>query len=370
MFLKKLLICAVVFLIIVSSNNLVKAETNETQKEGNVNGVSDGVVISDTERNRLKELGYIDDYINNMTEEQYNATKEEAVLDTQVVTEFIKTTEYFEDENWVNEENPEVIDTEQEILTQAEFNEEVSELKENTQEILEDDSKAAQSIKQKALSNDSVSLFAVADDGGLASSTTGTNSNSNYKKLTITIKKLTSNTFLLTAKMDWKKVPANRLKDIISVAWDSTDDYNYILSSLYGTQVATGVNPWNGKKKVITYTYDRVNEANLWDVNKTGISLVQNLKDDWDVYEVQDIVQTMQVKLEKDTTWNTKWLNAGAVYMHQTKNVSFGVDSFSIGATGGTSGVDGSLEISFKAPEVKKSFDTQFKAYAQLRLKW
>ncbi|NRG30085.1 hypothetical protein HRF69_23685 [Bacillus circulans] len=79
------------------------SEANETQIENNVNIFSDGVVISDEERNRLKELGYIEDYINNMMEEQYYATtKKEAVLDTQVVTEFTKTIEYFEDDVFIN----------------------------------------------------------------------------------------------------------------------------------------------------------------------------------------------------------------------------------------------------------------------------
>lgn len=151
------------------------------------------------------------------------------------------------------------------------------------------------------------------------------NDSSKYKTLKLEITEKSPDRYLLEATLIWKKIPSMRGKDIMSISFENDGkDYAFIKPTIKAQQTYSAYGHPKVKKETFQYTLS--DEPAKFIVTRTGIAIIQDLKDNletWDNYlYVYEIKQTIQCELIVEKENNTKFLTSSAGYLHRVTDES------------------------------------------------
>ncbi|WP_146547656.1 hypothetical protein [Rummeliibacillus suwonensis] len=231
--------------------------------------------LSEKEIERLGNLGFTKDEIENMSKEEYEMNKN---LDGEVVSESVKYVKVIEDTtsnrnslNYTNKNpNFQVIE-----LSEDQYNKEVAETSFNT------------------FSSDDKST--------------------SYKKMVTTITKLSSVSFRVKNSVTWSKIPLTRNIDVSGIGINSSYWFPR-KDSEYGKQNWKTLDYFGTyRNRDATYTTD----SNKWKKGTGGYALKMNLPNN-DSYFTEDVVElSSYMYYTVYTETSTKHLDAYGQYAHQ-----------------------------------------------------
>ncbi|XZF77588.1 hypothetical protein ACSBO6_08605 [Bacillus sp. AL-1R] len=383
----------------VSASNTFAESTNYI-----TNKQATSLTTSDIEY--LKNLGFTEDYIQQkLTQSELNLLKNERVVSQNTTEKYIKTTEVYDEKTKKNK----AVDIE---LSKQEFEKEVKLEKEKR--LQKDSSNTLNTLDGTSSNGSTITPFVtgpifpppdpeptvpdpsiivetpddpqgnpdelpeyvidksevtppnevVIGDGG---SNTWYNYSSSYKKMKTTVKLLSSGVYHITSVMNWVIVPKYKEVDMFAVAWDDSSDYALDYNSVYGTQKYVAKNPFTGKTTSGTYTYDLTHDPNNFTVKNgsNGVMVKQNLKNNWDAYEISGYTQTLEMTVKREKSNNTSYFNVRTGYRHQTDSFRVRLDGFNLTLGGSKDGVSGELGLNYSL-DTTEHYDALYKIYSQI----
>ncbi|MGE6204564.1 hypothetical protein [Guptibacillus hwajinpoensis] len=142
-----------------------------------------------------------------------------------------------------------------------------------------------------------------------------------HKLMTTHVQALEDGKYRVNVVMEWKKMPKQRLHDVISIALPELgDDYYIEADSLIGKQLVVAENIETGETRTIAYEYTNTpsEEADFFYISPAErVVLSQNLKNDWGDYKVRSIIQTISGVIQESEELNTNVLHVNGGYSHQ-----------------------------------------------------
>ncbi|WHX66038.1 hypothetical protein QNH26_20575 [Peribacillus frigoritolerans] len=317
-----------IFGIITFAICIIMTQVNDVKAAvlTNVNGLE----LTDQNIEDLRSLGFTDEAIENMDEEEYQLNKDlkGEIVDTD--TKYIKTI--------TPEENSE--------MQPLEENEELQRsLPEKSLNVLESNNSISIELDEetfyKELEQEKTGIKTMASD------TTTTD----YKIFKTTISKLSSSKYRLTNNMTWKKIPSTRQWDVSGVGINSTY-WAPVPNSQYAKQNWKTYSHMSGNQSGSS-TYK--SSSSYWSKKAGGYALKMNLPNNTtngaDSKFVESLSNYMYYNVSKLAS--TKQLDAYGAYRHQATSASIGI-SYSISGS--------SLSVS---PSTK--FDGPITTHAQVK---
>ncbi|WP_312097263.1 hypothetical protein [Niallia sp.] len=280
-----------------------------------------GVVIEKEDCIRLMGLGYDFQDIENLTQEEYNLNNGITGEDMGIQTTYIKTTYIYKEnssqtnENVAfsttsNESDITVIEQKDEILTEKEFYEELEQENEST--------------------------FSTLSDSDLLKETT-------YKIMDATLTKLSTGKYRITTSLRWKKMPINRLEDVIAAAPRRPDYFTLSRSSRQGKQYYEASGRYYAgdgvyKTSNVSDTIEYGASSSKWKDEFDGMALVSNLKDNYigkvNGENVSYKVNYIKIKMWYDfsfaKSYGYDYVEVKSAYKHRTSDGGLNLDSIEI----------------------------------------
>lgn len=287
----------------VFNSSIANAESNTIK---NINGIS----ISSEDYNRLISLGYENEDIVNMSEDEYNLNKGLTGEEMSIETKYIKTTYIYSKEN--NEAKYSINSlSENELLVES-FDEELTE---------------EQFEKELAAEENNDQYNTLGTD-------TGTKQTS-YKLLTTKIIKLSKNKYRAMTTLNWRKMPKVRHEDIIGAGMRFPDNFTMVHTERYGTQsykAKSYSGGWKYKSDIINYSAS----SGKWaDKGYMGNALVMNLKNNfysgdlfYDLYYLR--LNTWYNFKLNNSRYSKNYVEIKGNYAHQVNSKNIRVNSISI----------------------------------------
>ncbi|MCE4049419.1 hypothetical protein [Bacillus sp. Au-Bac7] len=341
----KALVTIAVLITLCFTIQSITVKASEVPSFNNVNGID----ITDSEYNRLINLGFDDEQIEFMNAEEYEMNKGITGEVISTNKQYVKTTYIYEEESdtettssariatksVVEIEEPSIVDEKVEYLTKEEF--------------------------ENELANESGAKTPNGSMVVAASTDTGTSSTS-YKILTVKLVKISSKEWKVQTTLEWKKIPSTRETDLIGAAIRYPDNFIINHTKRYGSQYyqAKGVNAKQQSKterELITYA---ANSGKWLNDSYKGDALTQNLRNNYMKsgynYRLNALKNTMYFHFNlnvKSYPYNTVQVRGN--YAHQVNSSPLTLSNISL--------TWGAPSFDFSASEGNK-FDTPISAQA------
>ncbi|MBO2537589.1 hypothetical protein [Rummeliibacillus suwonensis] len=255
------------------------------------------ISLKQSEINNLKNLGFSEEEIKNMEQEEYDLNKN--LKGNIVATEknYVKTMEIPTISQTLGLNSSENVDETKYVSIELDKDTYYKELEE---------------LKKK-------------EQGPVTLGYTPDESSTSYKTMTTTITKLSSTEFRVKNSIEWSKIPFWRYVDVSGVGINSADWYPKV-NSQYGKQNWKTVDFW-GKSRYYSATY--TDASNKWDKKQGGYGLRMNLPNNDSEYteDVWELSSYMYYTAYKENS--TKHIDAYGHYAHQEKDL-IAVPSFSL----------------------------------------
>ncbi|MCF6138802.1 hypothetical protein [Pseudalkalibacillus berkeleyi] len=136
----------------------------------------------------------------------------------------------------------------------------------------------------------------------------------NYKDVTVELKDLGNDKYLVTMRVDWKKIPEIREKDILAIGLqDTNNDFTILLNTIMGKQHYTLSNGKEKKSETITYSF---NDGQQYFTKAEGVGHLQNLKDDEGDFKVTKLLQELEFIMDVNDSSETSEIKVEAISHH------------------------------------------------------